>query len=129
MLWQIYVWIFAGINILSLVSFQYNLSNFFGLFSLFLSIGLNLAVFSYAYKKPIFSKTVLDWLFKINIGLIGLFLLFEFVTFLQEIVGAGIALPTSGVVSIIASFPSLPALYATYKTAYSKAGKKSKKKA
>lgn len=128
MLWKIYVWIFAAINVLSLVSFQYNLSNFFGLLSLILSIGLNIAVFSYAYKKPVFSKLILDWLFKINIGLIGLFLLFEFLTFLQEIIGAGISLPTSGLVSIIAGFPALPALYATYALAYQKSILKKKKR-
>lgn len=130
MLWKIYVWVFATINILSLVSFQYNFSNFFGLFSLLLSVGLNVAVFSYAFKKPIFSKLILSWLFKVNIGLIALFLLLEFITFLQEIIGAGISLPTSGLVSVIAGFPALPALYATYKLAYGKSAnsKKTKKK-
>lgn len=128
MAWKIYVWIFAAINILSLVSFQYNSSNFFGLFSLLLSICLNIAVFSYSYKRSIFSKQILDWLFKVNIGLIGLFLLFEFITFLQEIVGAGISLPTSGLVAIIAGFPALPALYATYKLANQKTDSMKKKR-
>ncbi|HLC88070.1 MAG TPA: hypothetical protein VJG66_03390 [Patescibacteria group bacterium] len=128
MLWKIYVWIFGAINLLSVVSFQYNLSNLFGLLSLILSVGLNIAVFSYAYQKPVFSKIVLGWLFKINIGLIGLFLLFEFITFLQEIIGAGISLPTSGLVSIIAGFPALPALYATYKLANAKTTSKKKRR-
>ena len=128
MLWKIYVWIFAAINVLSLISFQYNLSNFFGLLSLLLGVGLNIAVFSYAYKKPIFSKLILSWLFKVNIGLIGLFLLFEFLTFFQEIIGAGISLPTSGLVSVIAGFPALPALYATYKLAYQRTTSRKKKR-
>lgn len=127
MLWKIYVWIFTAINILSLVSFQYTFNNFLGLFSIILSVGLNAAVFSYAYAKPILSKLLLVWLFKVNVGLIGLFLLFEFVTFLQEIIGAGISLPTSGLVSVIAGFPALPALYANYKLAYSGETKKKKK--
>lgn len=123
MFWKIYVWIFAAINTLSLVSFQYGLNNLFGLLSLLLSIGLNIAAFSYAYQRPVFSKVVLKWLFKINIGLIALFLLFEFITFLQEIIGAGISLPTSGMISVIAGFPALPALYASYKLAYEKPAK------
>lgn len=129
MLWKIYVWVFAVINILSLISFQYNLNQFIGLFSLILSVGLNIAVFSYAYKKAVFSKKILDSLFKLNIGMYGIFFLLEFITFFQEIIGAGINLPTSGFVSVIASFPSLPALYATYKLAYEKIpSKKSKRK-
>jgi hypothetical protein len=73
---------------------------------------------------------MLDWLFKLNIAMFGVFLFFEFITFLQEIIGAGINLPTSGVVSIIASFPAIPALYATYRLAYvnTEKSKKSKKK-
>lgn len=122
MLWKIYVWVFAAINALSLVSFGYgaSFSQLLGLSTLVLSVALNIAVFSYAYKKPIFSKQILTWIFKLNIGLIGVFLSFEFLAFLQEIVGAGINLPTSGLVSVFASFPSFPALYATYKMAYAK---------
>lgn len=128
MLWKIYVGIFTAVNILSVVSFQYSFSNIFGLFSLILSIGLNIAVFSYAYRKPILPKKALVWLFKLNIGMIGVFLLFEFLTFVQEVIGFDLLkLPTSGVVSVIASFPSLPALYATYKMAYSKTSKSKKK--
>jgi hypothetical protein len=129
MLWKIYVWVFAAINILSFTSFSYGsgFSQLFGLFTLLLSAGLNVAVFSYAYKKTILSKSMLDILFKANIALIGLFILFEFITFLQEIIGAGISLPTSGIVSIIAGFPALPALYANYKLLYSQP-KKTKKK-
>ncbi len=129
MLWKIYVWVFTAINILSLISFQYSLSNLFGLFSLILSAGLNIAVFSYAYNKPVLSKQILTLLFKANIGLIGIFLFFEFITFIQEIIGAyGLSLPTSGVISIIASVPSIPALYATYKLAHPKASKRKHKK-
>lgn len=130
MLWKIYVWGFAVINVLSLVSFQYSLDQYIGLISLIFSVGLNIAVFSYAYRKPFFSKQILNWLFKLNLGLYGVFFLFEFITFFQEVIGVGISLPTSGLVSVIASFPSLPALYATYKLASAKsAKKKSKKKA
>lgn len=129
MLWKIYVFVFAVINVLSLISFQYNFNNLFGIASLLLSVGLNIAVFSYAFNKPILSKLILSWLFKVNIGLIALFLLLEFITFLQEIIGAGISLPTSGLVSVIAGFPALPALYATYKLAYEKSpGLKKKRK-
>lgn len=128
MFWKIYVWIFAGINILSLISYDFSSFQVISLISLILSCLLNIAVFSYAYGKKIFSGQILNYLFKANIGLFGLFLLFEFVTFLQEVVGSvGIALPSSGVVSIIASFPSLPALYAAYKLAHPKASKKKKK--
>lgn len=127
--WKIYVWMFAVINVLSIVSFQYNFGQYIGLLSLILSALLNIAAFSYAYKKTIFPKPALDWLFKLNIGLFGIFFLFEFLTFFQEAIGVGISLPTSGLVSVIASFPSLPALYATYKLAYEKApGKNSKRK-
>jgi hypothetical protein len=128
MLWKIYVWIFAAVNVLSLVSFQYSLDQYIGLISLIFSVGLNIAAFSYAYNKPVFSKRVLNWLFKLNIGLYGLFFLFEFITFFQEAIGVGISLPTSGFVSVLASFPSLPALYATYILAYSKTQKKKSKR-
>lgn len=129
MLWKIYVGIFTAVNILSVVSFQYSLSNFFGLISLILSIGLNIGVFSYAYNRPVLSKQVLTLLFKANVGLIGIFLLFELITFFQEIVGTyGLSLPTSGVISIIASIPSLPALYATYQLVHPKASKRKHKK-
>lgn len=127
MLWKIYVWIFAAVNVLSLVSFQYSVSQIIPLSGLILSVGLNIAVFSYAYGSPVLSKPFLDWLFKLNLGLYGLFFLFEFITFFQEAIGVGISLPTSGFVSVIASFPSLPALYATYKLAY-KSQKKTKAK-
>lgn len=128
MIWKVYVWIFAVINVLSIVSFQYSLDQYIGLISLIFSVGLNVAAFSYAYRKPIFSKQILNWLFKLNLGLYGVFFLFEFITFFQEAIGVGIQLPTSGFVSVIASFPSLPALYATYKLAYSKPPKKKSKK-
>lgn len=139
MLWKIYVWVFAVINALSLISFSYgiSLSQIIGITSLILSVGLNIVAFSYAYKrslrvsalkKQIFSKKILNWLFKLNLGLYGLFFLFEFITFFQETLGVGIRLPTSGFVSVIASFPSLPALYATYKLAYSKPPKKKSRK-
>lgn len=127
MLWKIYVWIFALINILSITSFQYVLSQYIGFISLVLSIGLNIAAFSYAYKKPVLTKKVLNWLFKLNLGMYGIFILLEFLTFLQEAIGAGISLPTSGFVSVIASFPSIPALYATYKLAHLKTQKKKSK--
>lgn len=89
---------------------------------------MNVSAYSYAYRRPILSKAVLDLLFKANLGLIGLFLLFESVAFLQEIIGAGISLPTSGFVSILAGFPSFPALYATYKLVSQKSSKKGKSK-
>ena len=133
MLWKVYVWLFFVINMVSFVVFDYRYFRIIPFFSLVLSAGLNIAVFSYAYKKKILSNQQLIWLFKLNLALIVVFLSFEFITFLQEAVGyAMFSLPTSGVISVIASFPSLPALYATYKMAYSKSpksGKKSKKKA
>lgn len=132
MLWKIYVVVFAVINVASLVAFDYSYFDYFAFASLILSVGLNIAVFSYAFRKPILSQPILDWLFKLNIVMFAVFFLFEFITFLQELIGAGINLPTSGVVSVIASFPSLPALYATYRMAYTKTSKpkkKSKKKA
>lgn len=132
MLWKIYVVIFAVINVASLLAFDYSDFDYFGFASLILSVGLNIAVFSYAFRKPILSRPVLDWLFKLNIVMFAVFFMFEFLAFLQELIGAGIKIPTSGVVSVIASFPSLPALYATYKMAYvktPKAKKKSQKKA
>ena len=130
MLWKIYVVVFAVINILSLISFKYGtgLGQIVGLSSLILGVGLNVAVYSYAFKKPFFSRDILSWLFKLNLGLYGLFFIFEFITFLQEAIGAGISLPTSGFVSVIASFPGLPALYATYKLAFSKLPKKKSKR-
>ncbi len=128
MLWKIYVWVFLLINVASIVVFDYGYFQIIPFLSLVLSVGLNIAVFSYAYKKVIIPITGLVWLFKLSIGLIGVFLIFEFITFVQEIIGAyGLSLNTSGVVSIIASFPSLPALYATYKSAYPKAVKAKKK--
>lgn len=128
MVWKIYVWGFAAINILSLVSFRYSFSQIIPLSGLILSVGLNIAVFSYAFRRPVLSKPLLDWLFKLNLSLYGLFFLFEFITFFQEAIGVGISLPTSGFVSAIASFPSLPALYATYKLAYTKSARKKPKK-
>lgn len=130
MIWKIYVWIFAVINLLSFVSYGYGTSfnQLFGLLTLILGAGLNVSAYSYAYRRPILSKAVLDLLFKANLGLIGLFLLFESVAFLQEIIGAGISLPTSGFVSILAGFPSFPALYATYKLVSQKSSKKGKSK-
>lgn len=127
MLWKIYTVIFFAINAVSLIAFDYSYFDYVGFLSLMLGIGLNIAVFSYAFKKPIFSKVILNWLFKLTVAMFGVFVLFEVITFLQEIVGAGINLPTSGVVSIIASTPALPALYATYKMAYSKTPKTKKK--
>lgn len=133
MLWKVYVWLFFVINAVSFIVFDYRYFQIIPFFSLLLSAGLNIAAFSYAYKKKVFSNQILTWLFKLNIVLIGVFLSFEFITFLQEAAGyAMFSLPTSGVISVIASFPSLPALYATYKMAYPKASKsqrKSKKKA
>ena len=129
MLWKIYNVIFFIINAASFVSFDYSYFDFVAFTSLVLSGLLNVAVFSYAFKKPILPKKVLDYLFKANIAMFGIFLMFEFVTFLQEIVGSvGLRLPTSGVVSIVASTPALPALYATYKMAYFKTSKKKKAK-
>lgn len=131
MLWKIYTWLFLIINAVSLAAFDYSYFDYVAFGSLVLSCGLNIAVFSYAYKREIFSKQALVWLFKLNIAMIGVFLLFEFVAFLQELIGSvGINLPTSGVISVIASTPALPALYATYKMAYPKAskGKKNSKK-
>lgn len=129
MLWKIYTVVFFVINAVSLVAFDYSYFDYVGFLSLILGVGLNIAVYSYAFKKPIFSKVVLNWLFKLNVAMYGVFALFEVVSFLQEIFGAGINLPTSGMVSIIASFPALPALYATYKLAYLKSQKpRSKKK-
>lgn len=129
MLWKIYVWIFAAVNILSLISFNYSFNALIGLFSLLLSVGLNIAVFSYAYKKPILPVKFLDGLFKANIALIALFVAFEFITFLQEVIGSlGLDLPTSGLVAVIASFPSIPALYATYKMSHAKKSSKTRKK-
>lgn len=128
MLWKIYVWLFLAINALSLVAFDYSYFQVIPFLGLLLSGLLNVSVFSYAYKKPILPKNILVWLFKLNIALIGLFLSFEFLTFVQEVVGFDLLrLPTSGVISIIASFPSIPALYATYKMAYAKASKIRKK--
>lgn len=128
MLWKIYTVIFFVINAVSLVSLDYAYFDYVAFISLVLSILLNVAVFSYAFKKQILPKKALEYLFKANIAMFGVFLLFEFVTFLQELVGSvGLRLPTSGVISIVASTPALPALYATYKMAYSKSGKKSKK--
>ena len=132
MLWKIYVWVFLAINVASLVVFDYRYFQALPFASLILSVGLNIAVFSYAYRKQVLPKQILVWLFKLNLSLIGIFVLFEVITFFQEIFGVGINLPTSGVVAMIASFPSLPALYATYLLAYPKtvkAKKKSKKKA
>lgn len=131
MLWKIYVWVFLVINVTSLVVFDYRYFQIIPFASLILSVGLNVAVYSYAYKKQLLSQQILVWLFKLNLGLVGVFVLFEVITFFQEIFGVGINLPTSGVVSMIASFPALPALYATYVLAYPKvvkAKKKSKKK-
>jgi hypothetical protein len=132
MFWKIYTVLFFVINAVSLIVFDYSSFSLIPFFSLVLSSALNLAVFSYAFNKPLLSKQLLIWLFKANIGLFGLFLSFEFLTFIQEVISFDLLrLPTSGVVSIIASFPSLPALYATYKMAYpkpSKSKKKSKKK-
>ena len=129
MLWKVYTVIFFIINAASFLSFDYFYFDIVAFVSLILSALLNVAVFSYAFKKPILSKRVLDYLFKADIALFGVFLIFEFVTFLQEIVGSvGLRLPTSGVVSIVASTPALPALYATYKMAYFKTSKKQKAK-
>lgn len=128
MLWKIYTVVFFIINAASFASFDYSYFDFVAFTSLVLSGLLNVAVFSYAFKKPILPRKVLDYLFKANIAMFGVFLLFEFVTFLQELVGSvGLRLPTSGVVSIVASTPAVPALYATYRMAYSKLEKKSKK--
>lgn len=128
MLWKIYTVIFFIINAISFIVFDYFYFDYVAFVGLVLSALLNVAVFSYAFKTTVLPKKGLDLLFKANIAMFGVFLLFEFVTFLQEIIGAGINLPTSGVVSIIASFPSLPALYATYKMAYAKPANSSKKK-
>ena len=130
MLWKIYVVIFTILNLFALLFFEYGagFNQLLGVTTIVLDIGLNIAVFSYAFKKPFFSKQILVWLFRINIGLIALFILFESLAFLQEIFGSGIKLPTSGFVSIIANFPALPALYATYKLAYAKIPKFQKKK-
>jgi|SRR3989344_5657650 len=128
MLWKIYTVVFFVINAVSLIVFDYRYFSIIPFASLLLSCALNVAVYSYAFRKPILSKQLLVWLFKLNIGLFGLFLSFEFLTFVQEVIGFDLLrLPTSGVVSIIASFPSLPALYATYKMAYAKAPKSKKK--
>lgn len=128
MLWKIYVWLFFIINAISLIAFDYKSFDVIAFASLLLSVGLNIAVFSYAYKIVVLPKQGLVWLFKLNMGLYGLFLIFEFLSFIQEIIGTfGINLPTSGMVSILAGFPSLPALYATYKLAYHKAPKLKKK--
>ena len=132
MLWKIYVWLFFAINAVSLVAFDYSNFSIIPFLSLILGFGLNVAAFSYAYKRNVLSKEIIIWIYKLNIGLLGLFLAFEVINFLQEIVGQFIALPVSGVVSLLASIPSLPALYATYKLAHPKASKskkKSKKKA
>lgn len=129
MLWKIYVWIFFIINAVSLSVYDYGNFSIVPFASLTFSAALNLAVFSYAYQKPVLSKKMLEWLFKLNIGLFGLFLSFEFLTFIQEVIGYDLLrLPTSGVISIIASFPSLPALYATYLMAYKTPSKKTKPK-
>lgn len=129
MFWKIYTALFFVINGVSLIVFDYRFFSVFAFASLLLSCALNVAVFSFAFKKEIFPKQILVWIFKLNIGLIGLFLSFEFITFLQEAVGFALfSLPTSGLVSVIASFPSLPALYATYKMAYPKKISKSKNK-
>lgn len=129
MLWKIYVWIFFLINALSLIALDYNLYQFIAIITLLLGVGLNVAAFSYAYKKPVLSKQYLVWLFKLNVGMYAVFLLLEFSAFIQELIGSfGINLPTSGFVSIIASIPSLPALYATYKLAYQKPKSNPKKK-
>lgn len=128
MLWRIYTVLFLVINAASLITFDYRNFDYVAFISLVLSVGLNIAVYSYAFKKPVLTKIMLDWLFKLNIAMFGVFLFFEFITFLQEIIGAGINLPTSGVVSIIASFPAIPALYATYRLAYEKTEKSKKKK-
>jgi hypothetical protein len=134
MAWKIYVVIFTVLNLFTLVFFQYGTSpdQLLGAITLILDLALNVAAFSYAFRKPVLSKYVLAWIFKINVGLFGLFLLFEFLAFLQEVFGSGISLPTSGFVSIIANIPALPALYLTYMLAYAKSPqpkKKSKKKA
>lgn len=128
MLWKIYTVLFLVINATSLVVFDYRDFDYVAFISLVLSVGLNIAVYSYAFRKVVLTKIMLDWLFKLNIAMFGVFLFFEFITFLQEIIGAGINLPTSGVVSIIASFPAIPALYATYRLAYEKTEKSKKKK-
>lgn len=129
MLWKIYTVIFFIINAVSLIAFDYSYFQLIPFASLLLSLGLNIAVFSYAFKKVVFSRKILELLFKANVGLIGLFLAFEFLTFVQEVIGFDLLkLPTSGVVSIIAGFPSLPALYATYRMAYQKPPKKKSKK-
>ena len=129
MLWKVYVWLFLLVNAASLVAFDYRDFEIIPFASLLLSALLNIAVFSYAYHKQILPKAGLVWLFKMNVAMYGLFLLFEFLTFMQELIGIDLLhLPTSGVVSIIAGFPSLPALYATYKMAFPKIKKKSKRK-
>ena len=128
MLWKIYTVLFFVVNAVSLIVFDYSYFSIIPFASLLLSCALNVAVYSYAFRKPILSKQILIWLFKLNIGLFGFFLSFEFLTFVQEVIGYDLLkLPTSGVISIIASFPSLPALYATYKMAYPKVSKSRKK--
>lgn len=128
MLWKIYTVVFFIINAISVGAFDYKNFDIVAFTSLILSIGVNVGVYSYAFKKKVFSKIVLDWLFKLNVAMFGVFLSFEILTFIQELIGFDLLhLPTSGVVSIIASFPSLPALYATYKLAYTKTSKKRSK--
>jgi len=128
MLWKIYVWLFLLVNSASLIVFDYRDFEIIPFASLLLSAFLNIAVFSYAYHKQILPKAGLVWLFKLNVGMYGLFLLFEFLTFVQEVIGIDLLhLPTSNLVSVIAGFPSLPALYATYKMAYPKVAKSKKR--
>lgn len=129
MLWKIYFVIFLVINVVSVAAFDYSSLNYVAFISLALSCGLNVALFNYAFKKKVLPEIALIWLFRLNIGLFGLFAFFELITFVEEVIGfAFVRLPTSGLVSIIASFPSLPALYATYKLAYVKISKKKAKR-
>lgn len=117
--WKIYAWIFALINLYSLIVIYIILSGGYPfdltiVLSTALSIGLNIVSFSYTYSKKI-SLSFIKTIFWFNILFLVLNVGYLSVSSLNSPLSKSILINTA-----VAYIPSIPALYISYKLIFKK---------
>ncbi len=119
MFWKIYAWLFALVNLYSLIVIYIILSGGYPfdltiVLSIALSIGLNIISFSYAYSKKI-SPSFVKTIFWFNILFLVLNVGYLVVTAFGSLLSRSILINT-----LIGYIPSLPAFYIGYKLLFKK---------
>lgn len=119
LVWKIYAWIFALVNIYSLIVIFIILSGGYPfdlttVLSIALSIGLNIISFSYAYSKKI-SLSFVKTIFWFNVSFLILSLSYLITSSFTSPLSKSILINT-----LIAYIPTIPAFYICYKLIFKK---------